>query len=975
MAKAIASKTKATRRKKAPARRRSTTRAREPASACAPSPHRRELLGVLCLAAGITTALALLSYAPSDAARIARGDPATENLIGQLGHHLASALLGSIGLGAFVLALAAILVSFVLFTRRSVHLTVVEAVSYAVLVLAGATLAHLALPEARPLHHAPGGAVGAVLGELLRSHLNTAGALIVTGAVAITALVLATDLTVARLAGALFRAVGRLYRRLAHFLAAQWASYQAARTERAQQLAARAAERRALEAEEAQALRQAIEAKKAQAREAAGRRQGKARREAAGGEGEAPLHGDVDACQKIALPHPAAAMVSPIDEVEALCDLHPVDPLSNPTHEDPAWAHGLASLAPKIEVPIGGLSAPGQGDAHEPAEDGPPIVEDAASLHPPRAAQPAEAIEAPEISDAPAAAPPAGQPAGDAGSGPAPAKPESNRPPPPARAAAEDRGDAAGSSAQAREDGPTIVEAKAPPKPKRRAVQESFAYTQHGERFVLPSLDLLDRPPKQRKGELDRASLHETARRLTQKLADFGISGEVKKIRLGPVVTMYEFVPGPGVKISRIAGLADDLAMAMEALRVRIVAPLPGKGAVGIEVPNKDRQTVYLREILEQDAFQSSKSKLTLGFGKDVEGMPLAMDLAQMPHLLIAGTTGSGKSVSVNSMITSILYKATPDEVRFIMVDPKWTELSLYEGIPHLLLPVVKDPAKAALALRWAVDEMERRYQLLADAGVRGLAGYNKKVDALHAEWEARQATRDPDATDESEKDPEPERLPFIVIIIDELADLMMVASREVETYIARLAQKARAAGIHLMVATQRPSTDVLTGIIKANFPARIGFRVASRHDSQTIINQPGAEKLLGKGDMLVIPPGTSDPVRVHGAFVSDEEIHRVVEHLKQQGQPIYDESILKPRSDEADGEGDGEDDALDPKWDEALLLVSERERISVSYLQRRLSIGYNRAARMIERMEREGIVGPADGSKPREVLISAPPG
>ncbi len=455
---------------------------------------------------------------------------------------------------------------------------------------------------------------------------------------------------------------------------------------------------------------------------------------------------------------------------------------------------------------------------------------------------------------------------------------------------------------------------------------------------------------------------------------------------------MFEFVPGPGVKISRIENLEDDIAMALEAERVRIVAPLPGKGAVGIEVPNRVRQTVYLREILGQPTFLKAKSKLALGMGMDIEGVPYVVDLAKMPHLLVAGSTGSGKSVSVNAMIASILFRATPEEVRLIMIDPKWTELSLYEGIPHLLLPVVTDPAKAALALRWATEEMDRRYELLSKARVRNLAGYNAQAREEVAAWEARQAALpelpDPStlppldpAREEAEEalkrrlaeDPRPEGpLPLIVIVIDELADLMMVASREVETYIARIAQKARAAGLHLIVATQRPSTDVITGMIKANFPARIGFRVASNHDSKTIINQPGAEQLLGMGDMLMIPPNQSTPLRLHGAFVSDDEVRRLVEHLKRQGEPIYDETILQARDDER--EESEEDDDYDPKWDEAIRVVSERERISVSMLQRRMKIGYNRAARMIERMEREGIVGPADGAKPREVLISAPP-
>jgi S-DNA-T family DNA segregation ATPase FtsK/SpoIIIE len=430
---------------------------------------------------------------------------------------------------------------------------------------------------------------------------------------------------------------------------------------------------------------------------------------------------------------------------------------------------------------------------------------------------------------------------------------------------------------------------------------------------------------------------------------------------------------------------------------------------------------VVLRELVEQDAFQKSQSKLAMCLGKDIEGLPYVADLAKMPHLLIAGTTGSGKSVAVNSMIVSMLLRATPEEVRFLMVDPKMLELSVYEGIPHLLLPVVTDSKKAAMALRWGVEEMERRYQLLADCGVRNIASYNKKVEkegnAARVPARAPKEKRvvdisapDLDAHElaqgamngeltraepdnpavalmrENERkiaageqltlpaEPEPEqlrKLPYIVIIIDELADLMMVASREVETYIARLAQMARAAGIHLMVATQRPSTDVVTGVIKANFPARISFQVASRHDSATIINTPGAENLLGMGDMLILPPGTSTLTRVHGPYVDEKEIHAVVEHWKAQGAPVYDPNILKPRAEDAEGLPQ-DDESPDELYDQAIASLADMRFISISLLQRKVRVGYNRAARMIERMERDGIVGAADGAKPREVLIRA---
>jgi DNA segregation ATPase FtsK/SpoIIIE, S-DNA-T family len=490
--------------------------------------------------------------------------------------------------------------------------------------------------------------------------------------------------------------------------------------------------------------------------------------------------------------------------------------------------------------------------------------------------------------------------------------------------------------------------------------------------FHLPNVEEMLEAEAHVVRKIDRAALTATADKLRQKLIDMGVEGEVTEIRPGPVVTMYEFKPAAGIKLSRIASLSDDLAMAMEALRVRIVAPIPGKGVVGFEVPNRTRETVYLKDVVEQDAFQRGSSKLCMAIGKDIEGMPYVQDLAKMPHLLIAGTTGSGKSVGVNSMLVSMLMRATPEELRFIMVDPKMLELSIYEGIPHLLLPVVTDPKKAALALRWAVEEMERRYALLAEAGVRSIATYNKHIDKpivkpSTAPVSIKLGEEIADEIPEPDEEPK-KKLPYIVIVIDELADLMMVAAKEVEVYIARLAQMARAAGIHLMVATQRPSTDVLTGVIKANFPSRMSFQVASRHDSGTIINTPGAENLLGMGDMLILPPGTSSLTRVHGAYITEVEINRLTKFWKDQGAPVYDTEILKPR--EEDG-GEPEEEAIaDELWDQAIHAVSDMKQISISLLQRKMRIGYNRAARMIERMEREGMVGPADGAQPRDVLI-----
>jgi S-DNA-T family DNA segregation ATPase FtsK/SpoIIIE len=476
--------------------------------------------------------------------------------------------------------------------------------------------------------------------------------------------------------------------------------------------------------------------------------------------------------------------------------------------------------------------------------------------------------------------------------------------------------------------------------------------------------------------------LKENARILEQKLQDFGVTGKVVEIHPGPVITMYEFKPAAGIKISRIANLSDDLTMALAAMRIRIVAPIPGKDVVGIEVPNKAREIVYMKEIFSDQSFQRAKSKLVLALGKDIVGNSKTFDLAKAPHLLVAGSTGSGKSVAINSFICSILYKARPDEVRMIMVDPKMLELSVYDAIPHLLLPVVTDPKKAALALKWAVAEMERRYKLMAGTGVRNILGYNTKIEKLQELKEQEEAAlaaraRESIVMDEEDPDDEPlpevedeplEKLPYIVVIIDELADLMMVASKDVETAIARLAQMARAAGIHMILATQRPSVDVITGLIKANFPTRISFQVASKIDSRTILDRQGAENLLGQGDMLFLPPGTSKLERCHGAYVGEDEIARITTHIKAQAKPQYCMEILV----DEDGEASvaEEDKEYDEFYDQAVAIVAETRQASISYLQRRLKIGYNRAARIVECMEREGVVGAQNGPGPREVFI-----
>ncbi len=529
-----------------------------------------------------------------------------------------------------------------------------------------------------------------------------------------------------------------------------------------------------------------------------------------------------------------------------------------------------------------------------------------------------------------------------------------------------------------------LPEAKVGKKKKKKTdeeSQEAFAFLEPSGTHHMPGLSLLDHEGGEPK-PIDKESLTKAAQMLENKLLDFGVEGDVVEVKPGPVVTMYEFAPAPGVKVNKISNLQDDLAMALQAVSIRIVAPIPGRGVVGIEIPNKDRETVYLKEIIEDPAFQKTSGKLPMALGKDIFGQVVVSDLAKMPHLLVAGSTGSGKSVSINTMILSLLYRATPDDVRLIMIDPKMLELSIYEGIPHLLLPVVTNPKKASLALAWAVREMERRYQLMADKGVRNIDGYNRKLakEAKEAEnlppepepsEDFLDAEMEPPAFIEPEENLEHGYLPYIVVIVDELADLMMVAGREVEESIARLAQMARAAGIHLILATQRPSVDVITGLIKANFPTRISFKVFSRTDSRTVLDSMGAETLLGMGDMLFLPPGVGYLQRVHGAFVSELEVQRVADFLTKQAKPDYDKSILKAPPEAKDGSGN-EDEEYDDHWDEALKIVADSRQASISMLQRRLRVGYNRAARMIERMEQEGIVGPSDGSgKPREVLIS----
>ena len=515
-------------------------------------------------------------------------------------------------------------------------------------------------------------------------------------------------------------------------------------------------------------------------------------------------------------------------------------------------------------------------------------------------------------------------------------------------------------------------------------VQDHFPFMTSSGKYQVPPLSLLQDPPPDEGIQTDKArdEILASSAILEKKLLDFGIEGRVVQVLPGPVITLFEYEPAPGIKVSRIVSLTDDLSLAMRCVGLRILAPVPGKPVVGIEIPNMRRETIYFKEVMTSDEFQLSQSNLTLAIGKDITGEPAVQDLATTPHLLMAGSTGSGKSVGLNAMICSILLNATPDEVKLIMIDPKMLELSIYDGIPHLISPVVTNPKKAAAALQWAVSEMELRYKMMAESGVRNINGFNELTEELQKEYDqelkkrqkANKGVKPAMAEDGEPEDEEmvpepPAKLPYIVILIDELADLMMVASKGVEDSLTRLAQMARAAGIHLIVATQRPSVDVLTGIIKANFPTRMSYKVTSRVDSRTILDAMGADKLLGKGDMLFLPPGTTKLQRLHGVMVSDAEIQRIVDFIKKQAKPHYQEDIFQSVvQEEQKGE---ETEEFDEKYDEALAIVAKDRQASISYIQRRLRIGYNRAARIIETMEREGVVGPSDGVKPREVYVS----
>ena len=907
---------------------------------------KHEILAVGLWCVGLLTLLALISFDAQDAslnaAGSAKGPVRVSNWIGPVGAYWADFLLQSLGIGAFAFALVLLTAGVRAFGGKRITPGWREGMGSLFLVPSLGAFAHI-MVGAQAATYPAGGVLGVLLGGILHEQFATVGAVIVSGAavllgIAVTADGILTGLGMKGLGGA---------RALWTWAQEQWVIMRERRARLAERRAARAEldtdERtlhwrmgqpqplRAPEDEEAKALR--------------------AKLLAAAAERGRSL-GDEDAERELASARRRAVRDSsepdlPVDETVDLPaeERFEMGPL-------PAWEPTL--------VPVRG-QLPEDTPSPESVDRGADATPDGAKIAPRPELVPAPVAPTVEAPKALAPVPVTEMEAGDDSGSEivplaevaAPGKPtpksslrKSNKAPEPA-------------IVDVRPD----VDVDAIERAAKKAV------TQKSQSFELPSPMLLDIEAEQRK-PVDPELLRERADKLIQTLKHYGILGQVREIRPGPVITMYEFVPAPGTKISKITNLADDLAMSMEALRVRIVAPIPGKGAVGIEIPNQKVETVYLKELITHRAFQKSKAKLPIALGKDIEGIPYVSDMTKMPHLLVAGATGAGKSVSVNAMIMSILFNATPEEVRLIMVDPKMLELSVYDDIPHLLLPVVTDPKKAAVALRWGVREMERRYQQLSAMGVRNIDGYNRKVKAAQEKGET-PTIKLKDKLGNVEEQP-CEHLPYIVIIVDELADLMMVASREVEASIMRLAQMARAAGIHLILATQRPSVDVLTGVIKANFPTRIAFQVASKHDSRTILDAVGAEHLLGRGDMLFLSPGAGGVSRVHGSFVSDEEIERTVDFVKAQGEPQYDESILTVENEEQ--EGADEDEPMDEMYDQAVAIVTESQQASISMIQRRLRIGYNRAARLVETMEREGVVGPGDGAKPREVLVSPAP-
>lgn len=944
-----------------------------PARAPLRAPREAQAVALLCL--GILTLVSLATYDAADASLNASGSSQAHNWIGPAGAYWADLIFQVLGIGSFAVAVGLALAGCRAFVGKRILPSFREAAGMVLLMVCSGSLAHILL-RSRPTPYPAGGIVGAILGELFLEQFALFGACVLTGALVLAAFALTVD---GVLMGLGLKGLGAL-RVLARGLHTSWVTLRARR----ERLAERRAERLAIPAaynpywtfgdgRELQVIDEG---------------------DAAGPPVPAPMvsydvTGDFgDGTGPDPDPDPSSEQASEIDEIRREERIAAAiergrqlaDDAANREAEEArlrALRDGSEpdiALDETIDIPAESRMAAGEFATGEfPVLDTTP---GRSPIRPTGAGETArsesllpEGVAGSRVDAAPDATEPT--PVQIRAALPEPVSVESSPiedelPLVPEAPKVQSVPKSLLKSRSRSAPEPEIVDVR--PEVNIAAIEEAANEAQIADTprtFELPSPALLDIEATNR-APIDRELLHENAQKLTKTLKHYGIEGVVREIRPGPVITMYEFVPAPGTKISKIASLADDLAMSMRALRVRIVAPIPGKGAVGIEIPNESVEMVFLKELVAHQAYRKSRARLPIALGKDIEGGPCVTDLTKMPHLLVAGATGAGKSVSINAMIMSLLYGKTPEEVRLILVDPKMLELSVYEGVPHLLLPVVTDPKKAAVALRWAVSEMEKRYKYLSTLGVRNIDGFNKKIEEAGKKGEPL-TVEVKDALGNTEQKV-CEHMPYIVIIVDELADLMMVASREVESSIMRLAQMARAAGIHLILATQRPSVDVLTGVIKANFPTRIAFQVASKHDSRTILDGVGAEHLLGRGDMLFVEPGAGGVSRVHGAYVSEPEIERTVAFIKAQGEPEYDESILA-----ADGniaETPVEDSEIDELYQQAVAIVTETRQASISMIQRRLRIGYNRAARLVEQMEKDGIVGQADGPKPREILL-----
>lgn len=868
------------------------------------NPRLSEAVGILLLAFSLAVLLSLISYDPLDPAwNVATTRVKPLNWIGSFGAWLADALFQIFGLSAFIIPVLLTTIGWRTFRLRELSLLRRRFIGLTIMLVAVAGLLSLPSMPFYRMNVRFGGAVGYLLAYFLETLLNKTGSGIFLSVLLIFSIMLATEFSFNRLLeGAGTRSLMEMIVGLELSLRRQFTNLTA-------QLRHRFDERRAQRTrkrEEAEREKKRQEEERLRAQEAA---RANAERQAQKQDRSATMAGK-PATEPLENPPTAPIVGKSGRDLNELRKLVYGDDAQQPLPE--------FSVSSRIEADAVKREMPTLDEPLEKPRKSTPIVPPAAPpapIEPPVLRRKVGTIKVPM-----------------------PEAVKRSTPPP-------QTGDPEINSMLAS----AMIE-RTSDEPEKKAVPPAPPKLQFSD-FRLPDLAYLTPPPPKQEQADDE--LWERARVLAEKCKEFSVSGKIQYISPGPVVTTFEFKPDPGVKYSRITSLEDDLCLALKAESIRIDR-IPGKSTVGIEVPNVKREVIHLREIFESEKYQTSPSPLTLALGKTIDGKTHVADLTRMPHLLIAGATGTGKSVCLNSVIVSILYKSTPDDVKMIMVDPKRLELGLYEGIPHLLTPIVIDPKRASNALKWAVGEMENRYKMLAGHGVRNIDQYNQQV---------RQKL---DQIPAMHPDEQPKPLPYIVIIIDELADLMMVASSDVETSITRLAQMARAVGIHLVIATQRPSVDVITGLIKANFPSRISFRVSSKVDSRTILDTNGAETLLGQGDMLFLPPGTSRLVRVHGAYIGEAEIGRIVDHIRAQAKPAYDESIqVSEEEAELNEEGMGIKDEL---YDEALRIICQMGRASTSVLQRRLRIGYGRAAAILDMMEREGYVGPSEGSKPRVV-------